>query len=280
MSLPTVTRQEKYLAYLNGDTSVVLPKPVTNVDYYLYNLCMKGGTGGGGVTSWNDLTDKPFYTTIEETTIIDRQTFPVIADGYMNLPKFTLFVGETYKVNWNSTVFTCVAQDITEKIGAPVETICIGNIGAMIGEEGTGEPFVIMVMGGEYEAYQAVPLDGSASARITLSGKTYVYHKLDDRYINNNTVYVELSLKSGSTDRYTMIYQLIEIYNMIMLEGKNVILSLKMDGNAHFFYPSLVTPDALSFQTFSISDKIIITELQYLKSNGYWTTISKSVNFA
>lgn len=42
-----ITRKEMYYAYMNGDTSVKLPAPVTREEKYLYALCMKGGSGGG-----------------------------------------------------------------------------------------------------------------------------------------------------------------------------------------------------------------------------------------
>lgn len=38
-----VTRKEQYLAYMNGE-DVTIPEPVTRVEQYLYNLCLKGGT--------------------------------------------------------------------------------------------------------------------------------------------------------------------------------------------------------------------------------------------
>lgn len=36
------TKQEKYLAYLNGETDIVLPEPETKVERYLYKLCVNG----------------------------------------------------------------------------------------------------------------------------------------------------------------------------------------------------------------------------------------------
>ena len=32
---------------------------------------MAGGSGGGGVSSWNDLTDKPFGEEVEEVVLFD-----------------------------------------------------------------------------------------------------------------------------------------------------------------------------------------------------------------
>ena len=38
-----VTRKEQYLAYMNGE-DVTIPEPVTRVEQYLYDLCIKGST--------------------------------------------------------------------------------------------------------------------------------------------------------------------------------------------------------------------------------------------
>lgn len=46
--LSPVTREEMYLAYLAGDTSVVLPEPITRKEQFLYQACLNGGGGGGG----------------------------------------------------------------------------------------------------------------------------------------------------------------------------------------------------------------------------------------
>lgn len=41
-----VTREEMYLAYMAGDTSIVLPEPVTRKEQFLYQACLNGGSGG------------------------------------------------------------------------------------------------------------------------------------------------------------------------------------------------------------------------------------------
>lgn len=41
-----VTREEMYLAYMAGDTSVVLPEPVTRKEHFLYQACLNEGSGG------------------------------------------------------------------------------------------------------------------------------------------------------------------------------------------------------------------------------------------
>lgn len=48
--LSPVTRQEMYLAYLAGDTSINLPEPVTRKEQFFYQACLTGGSGGEGIT--------------------------------------------------------------------------------------------------------------------------------------------------------------------------------------------------------------------------------------
>ena len=43
--LSPVTREEMYLAYMAGDTSVVLPEPITRKEQFLYQACLNGGGG-------------------------------------------------------------------------------------------------------------------------------------------------------------------------------------------------------------------------------------------
>lgn len=45
MANKPITREEKYLAYLNGDYKEEIPKPITRVEKYLYDLCVKGMSG-------------------------------------------------------------------------------------------------------------------------------------------------------------------------------------------------------------------------------------------
>lgn len=43
-----ITREEMYLAYLAGDTSIALLEPITRKEQFLYQACLNGGSGGGG----------------------------------------------------------------------------------------------------------------------------------------------------------------------------------------------------------------------------------------
>lgn len=57
MALPdAVTREELYMKYLTGDTSIDLPLPITRKEIYLYYLC-QNGTGGGGTVTPEQIED-------------------------------------------------------------------------------------------------------------------------------------------------------------------------------------------------------------------------------
>lgn len=46
MKIKPITREENYLAYAAGDTSLALPKPITRKERYLYDLCRQIASGG------------------------------------------------------------------------------------------------------------------------------------------------------------------------------------------------------------------------------------------
>lgn len=50
-----ILRQEMYLSYLNGNTDIQLPEPITRIERYLYALCMNGGGSGSGDGEMNKI---------------------------------------------------------------------------------------------------------------------------------------------------------------------------------------------------------------------------------
>lgn len=98
-----------------------------------------GTGGGGGVSSWNDLKDKPFDERgsflVEETTIeVPEDEYGVYAVGVISVE---LKVGETYKVTWDGVEYECACEEVDDYY------IVIGN-GTIVGyEAGNNEPFYI-----------------------------------------------------------------------------------------------------------------------------------------
>lgn len=96
--------------------------------------------GGGGASSWNDLTDKPFGEETR-TVIIPEVTMENFNrnDPLAGVP----VAGARFIVNWNGTQYECIGQDLSAGTGTP--TVAIGNFDKLSGAGDTGEPFVIML---------------------------------------------------------------------------------------------------------------------------------------
>lgn len=138
---------------------------------------------GGGVTSWNDLTDKPFYEETSVVEVLPETTYvsdPDVNSGEMGGASVGLEVGKTYIVNWNGVEYTCVGV-LFEANG-----VVLGNLGGIDSEnaENTGEPFVMLDMP-DYGAMQIVPLDGLTSVTVSISGWSTTIKTLDPKYIKD-----------------------------------------------------------------------------------------------
>lgn len=82
-----IQRKEMYLSYLNGNTDVAIPEPITRIDRYLYNICMNGG---GGAISGNIINIAT--STISGGT---RVTFTyVLEDGTQQTKSFDVMNGK------------------------------------------------------------------------------------------------------------------------------------------------------------------------------------------
>ena len=130
---------------------------------------MKEKEQAGGVSSWNDLTDKPFYVDGGKTYMLDERTFEGFAVGNMGIPQvdilfsevgyaFSLAVGETYKVVWDGVEYTTIAQDASALFADGV--LGLGNL-AMAGLLGNNEPFAI---GWSQSGVSFFVVDGSEAA--------------------------------------------------------------------------------------------------------------------
>lgn len=96
--------------------------------------------------------------------------------------------GETYTVRYNGNDYTCTAVGGND-IGGTNDTIVFGNVGALAGEEGTGEPFVIILNYGQEfinSGFGAivVPLDGAElTGNIIITGMIFSHTKCSPDYI-------------------------------------------------------------------------------------------------
>ena len=147
-----------------------------------------GGSPGGSTTnvSWNDLTDRPFYTeTVEvlpETTLtVDPETGETMLADTINV-----VAGNRYIVTWNGTDYTCNAIALPRTDDMPIDAAVIGNWGVIDGSGDNGMPFVLIIVGAEYVdmlgmGVMGMVLDGSTAPTVKIMGE--VVHTLDEKFI-------------------------------------------------------------------------------------------------
>lgn len=89
--------------------------------------------------SWNDLEDKPFYTSYVENVLLEEIEVFVYKAGiwaWISENQFILEEGKTYKVVFNGVTYECVAY-------SSVYGVVIGNLAPMGLSSGNNEPFAI-----------------------------------------------------------------------------------------------------------------------------------------
>ena len=112
------------------------------------------GSGGGGVSSWNDLTDKPFYYNSETSQIFDNSSMPSSSSTMNGIP----FIGhqqviteDVYNklavegkkciITVDGNEFTCVCKWVE---GNGLAWYAYGNTDAFLGTGNTGESFIMI----------------------------------------------------------------------------------------------------------------------------------------
>ena len=92
--------------------------PVTSVNGMTGDVVIEAGSGGG-VTSWNDLEDKPFGEEVSKEALIESQTFArtSVEDSWTTydtgLSIEDLVVGDTYTISIDGVLTTLVAKEWT-----------------------------------------------------------------------------------------------------------------------------------------------------------------------
>ena len=131
----------------------------------------------GGVSSWNDLKDKPFYDEIVEILPETQMVYYEDAGVFGVEFAHTFIEGNTYIVNWNGTEYTCVAFAYDEDGDGVTDAVVVGNL-AVFGGENNGAPFLLATKEG---MLAAMALDGSTE--VTLSIVLRNLQTLDTKYI-------------------------------------------------------------------------------------------------
>ena len=129
----------------------------------------------GGVASWNDLSDRPFYAEDPvETTLVDNVSVTINSDnGYAQLPTaFAMENNMAYRVTFDGVDYICDAYIMW---GVPV----IGN-GTIAGgtSAGNNEPF--LCVGSHKLVYAAT----AGTHTVTVVELRSVIHQLPEKYIS------------------------------------------------------------------------------------------------
>lgn len=170
---------------------------------------------GGGVSSWNDLTDRPFGSKITEQLIFPETTI----DGFfesggcwvtsdISPSPFDLVEGNLYHVNYNGTVYECVAKSpqITTFATFPDIQLYLGNQ-EYFGGDYTNEPFGVVYSAysdGQSQSSVAIAQENGNPCRISISEVVEVVTKLDEKYLPYGES-VQKIVFDGNTDGKEMI---------------------------------------------------------------------------
>lgn len=146
---------------------------------------------GGGVSSWNDLTDKPFEEVTEEGYVLPETTaenvdgMGAITEPYNAMPT----PGKVYKVMWNGVEYNCAAIN-SALMGDNYTTL--GNTSAMGGEVATDDPFLIIFFSEEQAASSGayigiIPTDGSESMTLSIYGSVTTLTPIPEKFLPEST---------------------------------------------------------------------------------------------
>lgn len=207
---PTTTPNPHALTIKQGDTSTTY----NGSSAVTVEITGGSGSGGGGLpsgsaphqqlvtnatgaTEWQERTH---YEAITEGAVL-AETSPTLVFAEDGAAMFMTqdavnqpVIGETYKIVYNGTEYSCVCQDGTD-IGE-AGTAVFGNAGFLTTGESSGEPFVVMIptpeMAAEVEAtglfYDITGLlDGTGvsaeTMTLSITGPLVERKQLDEKYI-------------------------------------------------------------------------------------------------
>ena len=138
-------------------------------------LLFDGEAIGGGVTSWNDLQDRPFEKIEDDFAVLMEEQAITFSDGQCVAPvNIDLIVGKTYRVTFDGVTYDCVCADVEGQVSY------IGN-GSLIGVEDTSEPFIYACI--PNLQYMWAVFDQNPEHTISVAGYSVKYTQIDSKYI-------------------------------------------------------------------------------------------------
>lgn len=144
------------------------------------------GKPSGGVSSWNDLPDRPFYETTELSVILPEATYhqTVADDGAYIDANFTIEVGKTYTVIINGKSRECVAitfQGIANEEPVDLPALPLDDRGSSI----VWFPPVLRHAFGGHVAHVIIIGSGSSTFTMSILGEVPKVVTIDPKYIKD-----------------------------------------------------------------------------------------------
>lgn len=180
-------------------------------------------TGTGGVSSWNDLEDRPFYEEsgelIEIVPVSDLTLSYDVTWGVFEQGTIGLVADESYIVSYEGIEYKCVAIESDT-------AVAIGNLGKLNDDfDDTGEPFALMEAPSQgiwmLQAFDIdAPTDESDTKIIKFGiyGVTTTIKKLDAKYIPD-----EVKLPEVTTEDNNKILQVVDgVWTSVALADSSV----------------------------------------------------------
>lgn len=158
--------------------------PVTSVNGMTGDVVIEAGSGGG-VTSWNDLEDRPFYGENNKVAVVENEVVQLSAGGGSNYggptsSPIVLTAGEKYTVVVDGEEYVMTAYEGTMQ---GVSCVCLGDISILNDDNTTPDTPICLA----YAASRSMTLVGVVGAieEITLSvyKGSAIVHPLDDKFI-------------------------------------------------------------------------------------------------
>ena len=171
-----------------------------NTDQYEESDIKCAGAGGGGVSSWNDLTDKPFYSEVVDITHAENLTREMYENG--EAPACDFIVGNEYTVVWNGVTYT--------------DVVCYEHDGwRILGDPDAGHPFCVDDNGGTGEPLYVYNEDEDFT--LSIYERREVIKTLDPKYLPEHLQFGDCLVREPllpktditlSADSYGMVYQI------------------------------------------------------------------------
>lgn len=166
--------------------------PVTSVNGMTGNVVIEAGSGSG-VTSWNDLEDKPFYEENNKVAVVENEVVQLSVGGGSNYggptsSPIVLTAGEKYTVVVDGEEYVMTAYEGTMQ---GLSCVCLGDISILNDDNASPDTPICLA----YNASHSMTLVGVVGAieEITLSvykGSTII-HTLDEKFIPDTIARVE-----------------------------------------------------------------------------------------